>query len=52
MTQEMTTIQQVIIALLSMLSDEGRMEVLDGYRRHHCMGCGTDRLPCHCANDE
>lgn len=34
--------------MMSALTQEERMEVMSKY----CAGCGTDKLPCHCQNDD
>lgn len=34
--------------LILQLSEQDRLDVLS----YFCKGCGTEKLPCHCMNDE
>jgi hypothetical protein len=41
-------INKAIKHLLTLCTEEERLEVFGEY----CKWCGTDKLPCHCNNDE
>lgn len=47
-TERAPTDMAFAVALMRLISPEQRLEVMSDY----CRYCGTDKVPCHCENDD